>query len=228
VKERPCDRQDSNMRPSLFLSLLFVLVSLLSGRVVPATEKPEAPDAEQLKVWASQLGDDDYQKREEAQAKLAEAGSAAIPYLKEALKNEDLEVRQRAEKLLAPLNREEHLTQAAQTLGDADWEKVTHAIDVLLDRCDERSENAVAQVASGAGRNASMAQVLQKEIQNIRKADGEIARFVEMGKRNRAVQTAVDKKKDEVQRIYRQRAYESCLKEFERLKTTKQEPAARP
>jgi HEAT repeat protein len=216
------------MRPSLFLSPLFILLSMLPGRMALAADKPEAPDAAQLKVWATQLGDDDYQKREEAQAKLAEAGPAAIPYLKEALKNEDLEVRQRAERLLAPLNREEHLTEAAQTLGDPDWEKVTHAIDVLLDRCDEKSENVVAQAAAGAGRNASMAQVLQKEIQSIRKADDEIARFVEMGKRNRAVKTAVDKKKDEVQRVYRQRAYESCRREFERLKTIKQEPAARP
>jgi HEAT repeat protein len=216
------------MHPTLFLPLLLILLSMLPGRVVPAAEKPEAPAAEQLKTWASQLGDDDYQKREEAQAKLAEAGPAAIPYLKEALKNEDLEVRQRAERLLAPLNREEHLTEAAQTLGDPDWEKVSHAIDVLLDRCDEKSENAVAQAAAGAGRNASMAQVLQKEIQSIRKADVEVARFVEIGKRNRAVQTAVDKKKDEVQRVYRQRAYESCMKEFERLKAVKQEPAASP
>ena len=210
-------RAVSNFRRTA-VSVPFALLVFCSPGPASAAE-PDVPDPEQLKAWAAQLGDDDFQKREEAQARLAEAGPAAIPYLKEALKHDDLEVRQRAERLLAPLNRDERLGEAARALGDPDWEKVHRAIDALLERCDEKSESAVAQAAGGTGRNAAMAQVLRREIQNIRKADDEIARFLEIGKRNRAVQTAVDKKKDEVQRVYRQRAYEACLKEFERLKT---------
>jgi hypothetical protein len=206
------------MRTSWYLLSLFVLMATLSGRVAPAAEQPEEPGAEQLKVWASQLGDDDYQKREEAQGKLASAGAAAIPYLKEALKHDDIEVRQRAERLLAPLTRDERLLAAAQSLGDPDWEKVNRAIDVLLDRCDAASESAVALVSAGTGRSALMAKVLRQELQKVRMADDEIAKFVEAGKRNPAVQKAVEKRKGEVQRVYRQRTYEACLKEFERLK----------
>ncbi len=206
-----------------YAALLVFLCALAPGPL-PAAE-PDTPSPEQMKLWASQLGDDDFQRREEAQAKLTDAGPAAIPYLKEAMKHEDVEIRQRAERLLAPLNRDERLTEAARGLGDSDWEKVHQAINVLLERCDEKSEAAVAQVAAGTDRRASMAQVLRKEIQNIRKADDEIAKFLNMGKQNRAVQTVVDKKKDEVQRVYRQRADLACLKEFERLKTAAREDA---
>lgn len=207
--------------------LLWILILLPACAGLAAAEG-EPPTAEQLKLWASQLGDDDYQKREAAQARLSEAGAAAIPYLKQALENEDLEVRQRAERLLAPLNRDERLVEAAEMLGDTDWDKVKAAIDVLLDNCDEKSVTAAGRVTSAGGRKASMARVLQREMQKVRMADREIARFVEVGKRNPAVQKAVDKKKDEVQRVYRQRAYEACLKEFERLKADQPEPVRAP
>jgi sulfur transfer protein SufE len=210
------------------LPLLLVLSAVASGPLSLIAADSHPPSEEQLRQWALQLGDEDYQKREEAQTKLAEAGAAAVPHLKEALKNEDIEVRQRAERLLTPLNREEKLAEAAQKLGDPDWETVNGVIGLLLDRCDEKSAHAVAQAATGTGRNASIAKVLQQEMQKIRMADDEIAKFVEVGKRNPAVQKAVDKKKDEVQRVYRQRAYEACLKEFERLKPDRQEPVARP
>lgn len=216
------------MSTEMYALPLWVLLAFFPGCLGLLAADGDVPTAEQLKRWASQLGDDDYQKREAAQARLAEAGAAAVPYLKEALKNEDIEVRQRAERLLAPLNREERLAEAAGTLGDTDWDKVKAAIDVLLENCDEKSETAVGQAAATKGRKAAMARILRTEMQKVRMADQEIAKFVEVGKRNPAVQKAVDKKKDEVQRVYRQRAYEACLKEFERLKTGTQEPVARP
>jgi len=56
---------------------------------------------ELVKELVRQLGDDDFKKREAASAELAKIGKPAVPALKEAKKNPDLEVARRAEEVLA-------------------------------------------------------------------------------------------------------------------------------
>lgn len=58
---------------------------------------------EQLDALIAQLGDDDWNKREAAQKKLAQVGGLAKPKLEAALSHKDLEVVWRAERLLAAL-----------------------------------------------------------------------------------------------------------------------------
>jgi len=58
-----------------------------------------------LKKLVKQLGDDDFDTREEATRQLAVAGAAARPFLQEALKNEDAEVVGRARKCLEQIEK---------------------------------------------------------------------------------------------------------------------------
>lgn len=55
----------------------------------------------EIEQLVKQLGDDKYDAREAAEKRLGDLGSAALPALREALKNTDLEVVFRAERLLA-------------------------------------------------------------------------------------------------------------------------------
>lgn len=213
-------------KPNLFLVLLSALSLICCVQTLAQAAEVPSATKEQLEGWAHDLGADDFQRREEAQKHLASVGIAAVPVLREAVKSDDPEVRLRAEKLLAPLVRSDRLDDAAQALGDHDWERVSAAIEILLERCDEQSQQAVAQAASGSDRAGAMARVLLKEMEKVRMSDAEIARMVEMGKNNPAIRQVVERKMGEVQRVYRQRAYESCLKEFERLKS--EAPATKP
>ena len=212
---------DSRMDTTLRILALALLTCFAA---VGAEEQPasSAPSTEQLDKWASELGADDFNVREEAQKNLAAAGQAAVPALKKAAKSKDPEMRVRAERLLAPLTRGDRLVEAAQKLGSTDWEVVSKAIDVLLERCDEKSERAVADVAEGSGRTAVMAQVLRDQLTRVRKADDELARMVELGKTNPAVKQVVERKMHEVRRVYRERAYERCLRKFEELEEAAQ------
>lgn len=210
-------RVGCDMRMALRVLILAALACSARGGVSEEAV-PTPPSVKQLEAWARDLGANDFQKREEAQRNLAAAGQAAAPVLEKALKSDDPEVRTRAERLLAPLTRDDRLLEAARSLGDADWAKVSSAIDVLLARSDKKSENALSRVADGTDRAAGMARVLLGEVARIRAADEKIAELIEVGKRNPAVKREVDKRKDNVKREYRRHAYESCLKEFEKLK----------
>ena len=59
---------------------------------------------ERIAKLVEQLGNSDWEKREAAQAKLAELGAGARPKLTEALKHKDVEVVYRAERLLESIN----------------------------------------------------------------------------------------------------------------------------
>jgi hypothetical protein len=197
---------------------LFASLAVLPLAGVAGETKVPAPSAEQLERWARDLGSDDFQLREEAQKNLAAAGEAAVPALKKAAKSDDPEVRLRAERLLAPLARDDRLLEAAQILGDTEWENVSKAIDVLLERCDAKSQDAVERVAKGTGRTADMAKVLLEEMAKVRMADKEVARMLQLSKIKPSIRKVVERREGEVRRTYRERAYEACLKQFEKMK----------
>jgi predicted Zn-dependent protease len=85
------------LRRALSLIALVALVSLLVAADPP---KPEKPTKEQIAKWIQQLGDNDFEKREEAQQKLWEAGQAAEAALREATKDSDKEISRRAQDVL--------------------------------------------------------------------------------------------------------------------------------
>jgi len=88
------------MQPLLkaFASALVIVL----GSVAAADEK--APDVDQL---IRQLGDEDFDVREAATAKLAEVGEAALPALKKAAaESRDVEVKRRAAALVARIEKE--------------------------------------------------------------------------------------------------------------------------
>ncbi len=60
---------------------------------------------DRAKTFVKQLGDDSYKVREAAEARLIELGPVSVPSLEDALKDKDLEIVFRAERLLLKLNR---------------------------------------------------------------------------------------------------------------------------
>jgi len=81
-----------------------MLITLtLAACLVPvplAAPAPTAPTKEQIARWIQQLGDNQFDVREEASRKLWQAGQAAEESLQAAAKSEDAEVKRRAEELL--------------------------------------------------------------------------------------------------------------------------------
>src|SRR5947209_6032323 len=69
-------------------------VLLLSMALLAAEDTPEIPRL------VEQLGDDSFDLREAASKALDKIGEAALPHLRKALQSADLEVRQRASKLV--------------------------------------------------------------------------------------------------------------------------------
>ena len=85
------------MRRSMVLSLTAGLLAFVPAF---ADSPPDKPDAAAVARWVRQLGDDDFDKREEASQKLQDAGESALPALYEAAQKEaDAEVRDRAGKI---------------------------------------------------------------------------------------------------------------------------------
>ncbi len=82
-----------------------LLVALLAGPILLAQQStqpkaPAKPTKEQIARLIAQLGNDDFEAREEATKKLWEAGDVAEPALQEAAKSDDAEVSRRAKDLL--------------------------------------------------------------------------------------------------------------------------------
>ena len=61
---------------------------------------------DRAKAFVKQLGDDSYKVRESAEARLFQLGPVAVPSLEDALKDKDVEIVFRAERLLLKLNRQ--------------------------------------------------------------------------------------------------------------------------
>jgi WD40 repeat protein len=89
--------EETTMHRSALLSVTTILLALVPAF---ADAPPDKPDADAIARWVRQLGDDDFDKREEASQKLQDAGEAALPALQEAAEKEsDAEVRARARKI---------------------------------------------------------------------------------------------------------------------------------
>jgi len=80
--------------------LLYACFALLLFMGAPRAE--EVTDA-QVQQWIKELSDDDFQKRENAQAKLLTAGAKALEPLKKALDNADAETKARGQKIVDEL-----------------------------------------------------------------------------------------------------------------------------
>jgi hypothetical protein len=79
-------------------------VLLVAGLAVPVAALPAAEPATgdaRIHALVRQLGSDSYEERQEAGARLEKAGEPALPLLRGALTSTDMEVRRRAEKLIA-------------------------------------------------------------------------------------------------------------------------------
>ena len=100
-------RPEGVLMPSRTSAVVFVgFVALFFVPVAPADAPREKPDAGEIAHWIERLGDDDFNKREEASRKLEEAGEAALPALREAAeKHADAEVRSRAAKIAAAIGK---------------------------------------------------------------------------------------------------------------------------
>ena len=73
----------------------------------PAASAGDGPDAATITRWIGQLGDDDFDKREEASKWLKAAGETALPALHDAAQSSpDAEVRSRAEKIVAVIEKD--------------------------------------------------------------------------------------------------------------------------
>jgi WD40 repeat protein len=100
-----------SFRPArlLLLSALVLAVSAATLPVLAAPNDPprpaEQPLAAEIARLIAQLGDDQFDKREEASKRLVEIGEPALPALRQALDSKDAEVRTRAERLLAAIAR---------------------------------------------------------------------------------------------------------------------------
>ena len=87
--------------------------------VVPSAWPEETPTPEQLAAWAQQLGDESFDKRNEAEECLQAAGAMAKDALEKAVRSEDLERRQRAKRLLDVLRTAPILDKMAAALAAA-------------------------------------------------------------------------------------------------------------
>ena len=84
----------SSLRIPLISALLLAVASL------HLSAEPAKPSKEDIGRWVQQLGDNDFNVREDASRKLWEAGGISEPALREAVKSEDAEVSRRAGELL--------------------------------------------------------------------------------------------------------------------------------
>jgi tetratricopeptide (TPR) repeat protein len=81
-------------------SLLVLVAVSCVALVLPAEEPAKPPSKADIQKLVQQLGDNDFDKREEASKKLWEIGEATEPLLQEATKSDDVEVSRRARELL--------------------------------------------------------------------------------------------------------------------------------
>jgi tetratricopeptide (TPR) repeat protein len=83
---------------------LFLLATFVCPRIIADAPKKEPPTKEQIAQWIKDLGNDEFEKRENASKRLWEAGRPAEAPLKEALKSDDQEVKRRSRELLNKFN----------------------------------------------------------------------------------------------------------------------------
>jgi len=135
------------------------------------------PDARKVRPIIEQLGDADYDRREEATKRLETMGPAIVPLLKKyGLESADLEIRVRARKLISkilegnvnyvPLHR-----AALAALGKLKAEKAVKLLEEYLDNDDSRLRRAAAfALAEIGGRKARRS--LSLKIRDAAKKEG--------------------------------------------------------
>lgn len=80
-----------------------LVVALAAGSVSLGSDSEKEARDRKIARLIGQLGDDEFETREEASQALAALGEAALPALGKAVKSDDLEVRRRAAKLIGSL-----------------------------------------------------------------------------------------------------------------------------
>ncbi|HVS40207.1 MAG TPA: hypothetical protein VMS17_31910 [Gemmataceae bacterium] len=78
----------------------------------PSVEQPAKPDADKIAKLVAQLGSDSFDDREKASADLEAIGDPAYDALRQALKNNDEEIRKRAEILVGKIDRRRESAEA--------------------------------------------------------------------------------------------------------------------
>jgi RNA polymerase sigma factor (sigma-70 family) len=80
--------------------------AVAQAKQIPANEERPVPPPTEVARLIGQLGDEDFEAREAATARLMRAGESALPALHEALASNDPEVRSRATKIIAAMKAE--------------------------------------------------------------------------------------------------------------------------
>lgn len=112
-------------------------------------------DRDKIQALIKQLGDESFEVREKASADLIRLGAVAIPYLKEALKDTDLEVVRRAERCLKELAKDPAKGEADQSVPAAAARllavrKPAGAAEVLLNYLPSAADEVVAREVRAA------------------------------------------------------------------------------
>jgi hypothetical protein len=95
-------------------------------------QTPDPADLEKARKLVRQLGDDKFAVREKATAELIALGTVALPLLKEALNNKDLEVSRRAEQCLQQIGERSNKVTVAAAAQLLALRKADGAAEVLL------------------------------------------------------------------------------------------------
>jgi WD40 repeat protein len=100
-REQNCRRGGAFIGIIATLALLIASAALFLASAKSSQDKKDSSDEKTIRDLIAQLGDDSFDKREEADKKLAAIGEPALELLRQAAKaNSDAEVRQRAEGLM--------------------------------------------------------------------------------------------------------------------------------
>jgi HEAT repeat protein len=157
--------------------------------------------AEEIKTLIRQLGDDNFKTRENASQRLQELGRPAIPALREAARDPDAEVRQRATRIIEAV--QTSLSYLLESLKDSNPAMRREAAQGL-ERLGAKAKPAVA----------ALAQALQDKNQTVREAVFDA--LLAIDPENQALARAVPKnaKGDKYQRLLRRIRVPQDQKEF--------------
>jgi len=111
---------------------------------------PAGHTAEQIKALIRQLGDDSFEQREKATAELVRVGAAAIPYLREAARSSDVEVRRRAVKCLERIGEQKEDRTAGAMVRLLAVRKPKGAVEALLEFLPRAGDEELAREVKAA------------------------------------------------------------------------------
>ncbi len=88
---------------------------------LPASAPARAATAAEITEWAKQLADESWKVREEAQARLIEAGEASLEAVQTLVASNDPEVKQRSQLIQAEIAKNAHAARAVAVLKNELW-----------------------------------------------------------------------------------------------------------